>query len=67
MSIKEKSAEADAIPVSVVDEMIAELQAETEIETAVDDYKTMMEHGIIVLQVLKGRWERMKEHDEETG
>lgn len=50
----------DAIPVKVIDDMIAELDAEE------DDSTNMMTHGIIVLQVLKGRWERMK-NDAQTG
>lgn len=43
----------DAIPISVINQMIEELKAEA------DDKTHMMIHGVIILELLKGRWERM--------
>lgn len=44
----------DAIPVKVVDELIAELTAEQ------DDMNHIITHSIIALELLKARWERQK-------
>lgn len=44
----------DAIPVKVVDELIAELTAEQ------DDMNHIIAHSIIALELLKARWERQK-------
>lgn len=45
----------DAIPIKVIDEMINELDAEE------DDTTRVITHAIITLQILKDRWNRMKE------
>lgn len=47
----------DAVPVSVIDEMIDELTAEQ------DDRNHVISHSIIALELLKARWERVKQHE----
>lgn len=47
----------DAVPVSVIDEMIEELTAEQ------DDLNHVIMHSIIALELLKARWERVKQHE----
>lgn len=45
---------ADAVPMCVIDQLIEELKAED------DDSTHMLMHGIIVLEILKARWERIQ-------
>ena len=44
----------EPIPISVIDEMIAELSEEQ------DDTSRMITHAIVTLQLLKARWERIQ-------
>lgn len=45
---------SDAIPIKVVDDLIAELSDEQ------DDMNHIIAHSIIALELLKARWERQK-------
>ena len=45
----------DAIPISMIDDMIAELEKEQ------DDMTHIIAHSIITLELLKARWEREKQ------
>ncbi len=44
----------DAVPIKVIDDLIAELSAEQ------DDLNHIIAHSIIALELLKARWERQK-------
>lgn len=49
---------SDAIPVSVIDDLIEELDSESE------ECASIFTHAIITLQMLKNRWERMQKGDD---
>lgn len=49
-----KPVENPAIPVSVIDELIAELKAEK------DDTNRIITHSITALELLKARWKRLQ-------
>jgi len=50
----------NAIPVSVIDEMIAELKQEK------DDCNRIIAHSITALELLKVRWKRVQENELEN-
>lgn len=54
MTTKNNNVENQAIPLSVIDELIAELKAEK------DDTNRIITHSITALELLKARWKRMQ-------
>lgn len=57
---EKKHVDKSAIPVSVIDELIAELKAEK------NDTNRIITHSITALELLKARWKRLQKEGVEN-